>query len=83
METQYIKISETEFKKVVPIEKVATLDDLVNLRASALARKIKEEETIAALDIEIAAVRLVGVKTSDEVVVETTENDPDPDEENS
>lgn len=77
-ETQYIKVNDTEFKEVVThaVESVATLDDLINLRANAEVRRDKEQATMDELDAKIVAVRAIGVKTADEVIPEPEEEVP-------
>lgn len=69
-ETQYIKISETEFKEVVPqapVENVATLDDLIILRDASERKVAAEQKTLDDLNVKILAVKALGVKTQEEV----------------
>lgn len=80
MTTTYEKVSETEYKEVVPqppIEKVETLDTLL-LDEASLANGLENNKaqviylTTALSDIraKIAAVRALGVKTKDEIELE-------------
>jgi hypothetical protein len=73
METQYIKISDTEFKEVVPVASVATIDDLINLREAAAKRVRCEQDTVDALDLKITAVKAIGVKTAEEIAPDPVE----------
>lgn len=77
-EIQYIKVSDTEFKEIVPMEKMATLDDLINLRDAALKRVNSEQAVVDQLDAKITAVRALGVKTEEEA---TPTPEPEPEEE--
>lgn len=80
MTTTYEKVSETEYKKIIPqepIEEVTTLDTLLVDEASIAAglennksQVVYLTNALAEIRVQIATVRALGVKTQDEVIQE-------------
>lgn len=80
MNPTYEKISETEYKEIKPqppIEEVSTLDALLADEASIKAGLVNNQaqviyltNALADIRAKIAAIRALGVKTKDEVVLE-------------